>query len=247
VLNALEAYDPVPFRTIRVDSFCVYGMADSSSGLGQALKAAAVPWMAGSIRANTRTCISTLAATKTQPQPVNPQPDHVNLQNFDHALCTSLQPNASASQCNTARHSKTLRPTMLFPFGVSVSDFLSGIKLIKTSIEACSDTHGAQADYSELSGSLGSLQRASTAASECKRMCPRKSFSNSWSFSMTLWDASLHSISNLSLLLLHSKQFSKFDSGMWGSRKSLTSNMVCGIWRDERRLLRGSLGKASYL
>jgi hypothetical protein len=54
---------------------------------------------------------------------------------------------------------------MVFPFGVSVSDFLSGIKLIKTSIEACSDTRGAPADYAELSRPLGSLERALSAAS----------------------------------------------------------------------------------
>jgi len=54
---------------------------------------------------------------------------------------------------------------MAFPFGVSVSDFLSGIKLLKTSIEAFSETRGAQADYAELSRSLSSLERALTTAS----------------------------------------------------------------------------------
>lgn len=54
---------------------------------------------------------------------------------------------------------------MVFPFGVSVSDFLSGIKLLKTSIEAFSETRGAQADYAELLRSLRSLERALTAAS----------------------------------------------------------------------------------
>ena len=49
---------------------------------------------------------------------------------------------------------------MVFPFGVSVSDFISGIKLIKTAIEAFSNTHGARSDFLTLSRSLDSLHRA---------------------------------------------------------------------------------------
>jgi hypothetical protein len=53
----------------------------------------------------------------------------------------------------------------MVPFGFSVSDFLAGIKLLKTSIESFSETRGARADYAELSKSVSSLQRALTAAS----------------------------------------------------------------------------------
>jgi hypothetical protein len=54
---------------------------------------------------------------------------------------------------------------MVFPFGVSVSDFVAGIKLLKESIEALCDAKGARADYAELSRSLSSLERALTVAS----------------------------------------------------------------------------------
>ena len=49
---------------------------------------------------------------------------------------------------------------MVFPFGVSVSDFIAGIKLFKDAIGALSDTRGARADYAELSRSLVSLERS---------------------------------------------------------------------------------------
>jgi hypothetical protein len=51
---------------------------------------------------------------------------------------------------------------MVFPFGVSVSDFISGIKLVKTAIEAFSSTHGARSDFVASSRSLDSLNRAPT-------------------------------------------------------------------------------------
>lgn len=49
---------------------------------------------------------------------------------------------------------------MAFPFGVSVSDFIAGIKLVKGAIEATSDTRGARSDFAELSRSLTSLDRS---------------------------------------------------------------------------------------
>ncbi|KAF2678413.1 hypothetical protein K458DRAFT_394952 [Lentithecium fluviatile CBS 122367] len=54
---------------------------------------------------------------------------------------------------------------MVFPFGVSISDFVTGVKLVKDAIDSLSDTRGARADYAELSRSMGSLERALTAAS----------------------------------------------------------------------------------
>jgi hypothetical protein len=54
---------------------------------------------------------------------------------------------------------------MVFPFGVSVSDFISGIKIFKDAVEALSDTRGARADYAELFRSLDSLDRTFNAIS----------------------------------------------------------------------------------
>lgn len=52
---------------------------------------------------------------------------------------------------------------MVFPFGVSVSDFIAGIKLFKDAIDSFSNTRGARADFAELSRSLSSLATALTA------------------------------------------------------------------------------------
>ncbi|KAF2432653.1 hypothetical protein EJ08DRAFT_648083 [Tothia fuscella] len=49
---------------------------------------------------------------------------------------------------------------MVFPFGVSVGDFISGIKLICDSIQALNDAHGASSQYQQLLSSLQSLQAA---------------------------------------------------------------------------------------
>lgn len=49
---------------------------------------------------------------------------------------------------------------MVFPFGVSVSDFIAGIKLMKNVIEAMSDTHGAQAEFVQLVQALDGLSNA---------------------------------------------------------------------------------------
>jgi hypothetical protein len=49
---------------------------------------------------------------------------------------------------------------MVFLFGVSVSKFIAGIKLMKNAIEATSDTRGARSDFAELSRSLTSLDRS---------------------------------------------------------------------------------------
>lgn len=49
---------------------------------------------------------------------------------------------------------------MVFPFGISVSDFIAGIKLIIDGLNSLSDTRGARADYNELLSSLKSLQKA---------------------------------------------------------------------------------------
>jgi hypothetical protein len=54
---------------------------------------------------------------------------------------------------------------MVFPFGVSVSDFISGIKIFKDAVEALSDTHGARANYAELFRSLDSLDKTFSAIS----------------------------------------------------------------------------------
>lgn len=55
---------------------------------------------------------------------------------------------------------------MVFPFGISISDFLAGVKLIKVSIEACSGMCGARADYAELARSTGSLEQVLSEASK---------------------------------------------------------------------------------
>jgi hypothetical protein len=57
---------------------------------------------------------------------------------------------------------------MVFPFGVSVSDFISGIKILKDAVEALSDTRGARADYAELFRSLDSLDKTFNAISHFK-------------------------------------------------------------------------------
>ena len=57
---------------------------------------------------------------------------------------------------------------MVFPFGVSVSDFISGVKIFKNAIESLSDTHGARADFAELCRSLDSLDRALRSVSAIK-------------------------------------------------------------------------------
>ena len=62
---------------------------------------------------------------------------------------------------------------MVFPFGVSVGDFISGIKLFKDAIDALSKTHGARADYAELSRSLGSLQKALETVGKVKLDTPQ--------------------------------------------------------------------------
>jgi hypothetical protein len=49
---------------------------------------------------------------------------------------------------------------MVFPFGVSVGDFITGIKLICDSIEALGDAHGASSAYRQLLASLQSLKAA---------------------------------------------------------------------------------------
>jgi len=54
---------------------------------------------------------------------------------------------------------------MVFPFGVSISDFIEGIRLFKDAIKALSDTQGARPDYEELERSLTSLDNALKAAS----------------------------------------------------------------------------------
>ena len=57
---------------------------------------------------------------------------------------------------------------MVFPFGVSVSDFIAGVKLFKNVIDSLSETHGARADFTELARSLASLERALKALSKIK-------------------------------------------------------------------------------
>lgn len=57
---------------------------------------------------------------------------------------------------------------MVFPLGVSISDFIEGIKLFKNAIDSLSKSRGARADFAELSRSLSSLERALTALSNAK-------------------------------------------------------------------------------
>lgn len=54
----------------------------------------------------------------------------------------------------------------MVPFGVSVGDFIAGIKLLKDFFDALSDTHGAAADYIELRKTLDALVKALDAASD---------------------------------------------------------------------------------
>jgi hypothetical protein len=46
---------------------------------------------------------------------------------------------------------------MVFPFGVSVGDFIAGLKLFKNAIDSLSDAHGARANYIELQKTFTSL------------------------------------------------------------------------------------------
>lgn len=55
---------------------------------------------------------------------------------------------------------------MVFPFGVSVSDFIAGVTLFKNVIDSLSETRGARADFAELARSLASLERALKALSK---------------------------------------------------------------------------------
>lgn len=61
---------------------------------------------------------------------------------------------------------------MVFPFGVSLSDFIAGIKIFKDAIEALSETRGARADFAEFSRSLGSLERTLQALGKIKPRTP---------------------------------------------------------------------------
>jgi hypothetical protein len=49
---------------------------------------------------------------------------------------------------------------MVFPFGVSVGDFIAGVTLIYDTIRTLSDTHGASSDYRSLMATLESLNSA---------------------------------------------------------------------------------------
>lgn len=49
---------------------------------------------------------------------------------------------------------------MVFPFGVSISDFIAGIKLFKDAIGSLSDTRGASVEFNQLRQSLESLDKA---------------------------------------------------------------------------------------
>ena len=49
---------------------------------------------------------------------------------------------------------------MVFPFGVSISDFIEGIKVLKKSIKSLSETQSARADYGDLLCALRSLKHA---------------------------------------------------------------------------------------
>lgn len=62
---------------------------------------------------------------------------------------------------------------MVFPFGVSVSDFISGLKLFKDALDALSKTHSARADYAELSRSLSSLRLALETVGKVKLDTPQ--------------------------------------------------------------------------
>jgi hypothetical protein len=49
---------------------------------------------------------------------------------------------------------------MVFPFGVSVGDFIAGIKLLCDALKALDDAKGARSDYEELLAVLESLHAA---------------------------------------------------------------------------------------
>lgn len=55
---------------------------------------------------------------------------------------------------------------MVVPFGVSVGDFITGIRLFKGAIESFSSTRGARADYIELRKCLAALERTLNAANQ---------------------------------------------------------------------------------
>jgi hypothetical protein len=64
---------------------------------------------------------------------------------------------------------------MVVPFGVSVGDFIAGIKLFKGEIESFSSTRGARADYIELRKCLGaetSLNAANQFTDLTRSRCP---------------------------------------------------------------------------
>ncbi|KAH8728151.1 hypothetical protein GQ44DRAFT_769669 [Phaeosphaeriaceae sp. PMI808] len=55
---------------------------------------------------------------------------------------------------------------MVVPFGVSVGDFIAGIRLFKGAIESFSNTRGARADYIELRKCLGALETSLNSANQ---------------------------------------------------------------------------------
>lgn len=55
---------------------------------------------------------------------------------------------------------------MAVPFGVSVGDFIAGIRLFKGAIESFSTTRGARADYTALRRCLNSLETSLEAANQ---------------------------------------------------------------------------------
>jgi hypothetical protein len=55
---------------------------------------------------------------------------------------------------------------MVVPFGVSVGDFIAGIRLLKGAIDSFSSTRGARADYIELRKCLSALETALNAANQ---------------------------------------------------------------------------------
>lgn len=55
---------------------------------------------------------------------------------------------------------------MVVPFGVSIGDFIAGIRLLKGAIESFSSTRGARADYNELRKCLSALETSLSAANQ---------------------------------------------------------------------------------
>jgi hypothetical protein len=49
---------------------------------------------------------------------------------------------------------------MVFPLGVSVGDFISGIQLLRSTIKALNDARGARSNFQQLCASLESLETA---------------------------------------------------------------------------------------